>query len=89
MLPHSRCEWRSICLPPAKASLLKRRDELKLVTGVISRKTVVSGKIAGALLGHLNTVVRLVAGAVQGAAVYTRQGTHKVNARIGGLEAVA
>jgi hypothetical protein len=79
----------AVCLPPAKASLLKRRDELKLVTGLVKRKSLVSAKLAGALAGHMNTVMRLVTGAVQKAAVYTKQGTHKMNARIGVMEAVA
>lgn len=74
--------------PQHKQSLLKLRDELKLLAGQITRKTTVSSKVAGALLGHLNTVVRLVAGAVQQAAVYTKQGMPTVSARIGVMEAV-
>lgn len=74
--------------PQHKKNLLKLRDELKLLAGQITRKTTVSSKVAGALLGHLNTVVRLVAGAVQQAAVYTKQGMPTVSARIGVMEAV-
>jgi hypothetical protein len=74
--------------PQHKAGLLKIRDELKLITGQITRRTTVSQKVAGALLGHLNTVVRLVAGAVQSAAVYTKQGMPTVSGRIGVMEAV-
>ncbi|HEY0007795.1 MAG TPA: hypothetical protein VGB55_03640 [Tepidisphaeraceae bacterium] len=75
-------------VPQHKAALLKRREELKTLTALISRKTLVSSRVAGALLGHLNSVVRLVAGAVQSAAVYTKQGMPTVNARIGVMEAV-
>ncbi len=75
-------------VPQYKASLLKLRDELKFLTAQISRKTTVSSKVAGTLLGHLNTVVRLIAGAVQQAAVYTKQGMPPTNARIGVMEAV-
>ncbi len=75
--------------PQYRKNLLKLRDELKLITGQISRKTTISSKVAGAMLGHLNTVVRVVAGAVQQAAVYTKQGMPTVSARIGVMEAVA
>jgi len=75
--------------PQFRKNLLKLRDDLKLITGQITRKTTISGKVAGALLGHLNTVVRVVAGAVQQAAVYTKQGMPTVSARIGIMEAVA
>ncbi len=74
--------------PQFRKSLVKLRDELKFITGQITRKTTISGKVAGALLGHLNTVVRVVAGAVQQAAVYTKQGMPTVSARIGVMEAV-
>ncbi len=75
-------------VPLHRLPLLKLRDELKLVTGQISRKTTVSAKVAGTLLGHLNTVVRLVAGAVQQTAGYTRQGMPPASARLGVMEAV-
>jgi hypothetical protein len=75
--------------PQYRKNLLKLRDDLKLLAGQIARKTTVSSKVAGAVLGHLNTVVRVVAGAVQQAAVYTKQGMPTVSARIGVMEAVA
>ncbi|MBC7783354.1 MAG: flagellar export chaperone FlgN [Burkholderiales bacterium] len=74
--------------PPHRVNLLKIRDELRMITAQITRKTSVSAKVAGTLLGHLNTVVRLIAGAVQQAAVYTKQGMPPVTARIGVMEAV-
>ena len=75
-------------LPQHKPSLMKLRDQLKQITASIANKTTVSSRVAGAMLGHLNTVVRLVAGAVQQASVYTRQGVPTVSGRIGMMEAV-
>ena len=40
------------------------------------------------MLGHLNTVVRLLAGAVERAGVYTKDGIPRVASRIGIMEAV-
>ncbi len=77
-----------VATPQGKVALMKLRDELKVITGQVARKTNVSSRVATAMLGHLNTVVRLVAGAVQQAAVYTKQGMPTVAARIGVMEAV-
>jgi hypothetical protein len=77
-----------VATPQGKVTLLKLREELKQIAGQISRKTNVSSRVAAAMLGHLNTVVRLVAGAVQQAAVYTNKGMPTVAARIGVMEAV-
>ena len=54
----------------------------------ISNRVTVAGRLAGALLGHLNTAVRLIAGAVEQAGLYTRDGSPKVSGRIGVMEAV-
>jgi hypothetical protein len=75
--------------PARKAALLKLRDELKAVMTQIASRSHVAGKLAGAVLGHLNTVVRLLAGAVEQAGVYTKHGVPRVSARIGVMEAVA
>jgi flagellar biogenesis protein FliO len=75
--------------PQYRKNLLRLREELKTLAAQITRKTTVSAKVAGAMLGHLNTVVRVVAGAVQQAAVYTKQGMPTVASRIGVMEAVA
>ncbi len=75
--------------PVSRKNLMKLRDDLRAITEQVARKTTVSAKVAGSLLGHLNTVVRVVAGAVQQAAVYTKQGMPTVSARIGVMEAVA
>ena len=74
--------------PEHATSLLALRTELKQVVEQTSLRTFVGGKVAGAVLGHLNTVVRLVAGAVERAGIYTKSGIPKMSARIGGLEAV-
>ena len=74
--------------PQRRDALLKLRDELKAVATTISTRTRVSGKLAGAVLGHLNTVVRLLAGAVERTGVYTKDGIPRVSGRIGIMEAV-
>lgn len=74
--------------PQQGPGLLKLRDDLKALVGQIGTKAQIAGKLAGAVLGHLNTAVRLLAGAAQQAGVYTKQGVPQVAARIGVLEAV-
>lgn len=74
--------------PQRRRELMALRDELRSVIVEASGKTHVAGKLAGAVLGHLNTVVRVIAGAVEQAGVYTRQGIPKVSARIGVVDAV-
>src|SRR3954468_20787001 len=51
--------------PARRDALLKAREELKALAAQITARTHVSGRLAGAVLGHLNTVVRLLAGAVE------------------------
>jgi hypothetical protein len=75
--------------PQRRDALLQLRDELKTVATAIAARTKVAGKVAGAVLGHLNTVVRLLAGAVERAGVYTKDGTPQVSRRIGVMEAIA
>jgi hypothetical protein len=74
--------------PQRRDALLKLGADLKDVATTISTRTKVAGKVAGAVLGHLNTVVRLLAGAVERAGVYTRSGVPHVSRRIGVMEAV-
>jgi hypothetical protein len=74
--------------PQRRQSLFKLRDELRGVASTISNRTKVSSRLAGAVLGHLNTVVRLLAGAVERAGVYTKAGVPRVANRIGIMEAV-
>jgi hypothetical protein len=74
--------------PQRRQPLFKLRDELRDVASTISNRTKVSSRLAGAVLGHLNTVVRLLAGAVERAGVYTKAGVPRVASRIGIMEAV-
>jgi hypothetical protein len=74
--------------PHHAVSLRKLRDELKTAIGEVSKRTHVASRIAGALLGHLNTVVRLVAGVVEKAGVYTKHGVPQVSGRIGMMDAM-
>jgi phosphoserine phosphatase len=75
-------------LPQHARTLLKIRDELREVIEQVSRRTFMSAKLSSAVLGHLNTVARLVAGAVERAGVYTKQGVRRVATRIGVMDAV-
>jgi hypothetical protein len=74
--------------PHRKTSLLKLRQELLDVIGQIAARNHIAGKLAGAVLGHLNTAVRLLAGAVEHAGLYTKHGVPRMSARIGVMEAV-
>jgi len=74
--------------PALSTSLIAKRDTLRRIAGDLALRTNVSGKLAGAVLGHLNTAVKFIASAVQNAGVYTKTGIHKVAPRIGALEAV-
>lgn len=74
--------------PTRRTSLLALREELRHVLTELGTRTHVAARVAGAVLGHLNTVVRLVAGAVQQPGVYTKSGAPQVNGRIGIMEAV-
>src|SRR4030081_3353629 len=76
-------------LYPQRASvLLELRATLKDLISQVSVRATVSGKLAGAVLGHLNTVVRLLAGAVGKAGLYTNRGIPQVSTRMGVMEAV-
>jgi ElaB/YqjD/DUF883 family membrane-anchored ribosome-binding protein len=68
--------------------LMKLRDELKATVQKASAKSRIAGKLASAVLGHLNTVVRLLAGTVENAGVYSKHGVPQVATRIGVMEAI-
>ncbi len=74
--------------PARSAAIMKLRDELKGVIAEISARTNLAGRLAAAVLGHLNVGVRLIAGAVEQAGVYTKDGSPRMTKRIGGMEAV-
>lgn len=74
--------------PRERVQLLRQRDELRALIAQIKQHTQTAGRVAGAVLGHLNSVVRVLVGAVQQAGVYTKKGVPKFTSRIGGLEAM-
>jgi hypothetical protein len=74
--------------PQRSPVLLDLRATLKDLISQVSTRATISGKLAGAVLGHLNTVVRLLAGAVGKAGLYTKHGVPQVSTRIGVMEAV-
>jgi hypothetical protein len=74
--------------PDRKQALLKLREELRSLIGQVATKNHIVGKLAAAVLGHLNTAIRLVAGVVEHAGLYTRNGVPRMAARIGVMEAV-
>jgi hypothetical protein len=74
--------------PQRRVDLMKLREELRGLLNQLSRHVTIGSRLAGALVGHLNTVLRLVAGAVERAGVYTRKGVPQVSRRIGMMEAV-
>ena len=75
-------------LPQDKARLLHLRDRLRALVAKASTRATVASRVANALVGHLNTAVRLLAGAAEQAGIYTKQGTAQSPQRIGILEAV-
>jgi DNA repair exonuclease SbcCD ATPase subunit len=74
--------------PSRKAQLLKLRAELETVMKEIQSRSHVASRLASAVLGHLNTAMRILAGAVGGAGVYTNRGVPRVSRRIGMMETV-
>ncbi|MBA3273366.1 MAG: flagellar export chaperone FlgN [Chthoniobacterales bacterium] len=74
--------------PQRGVQLLRLRNELKTIAQQIAQKTNVAGKLASAVAGHLNTVMRILAGAVEQAGVYTKHGVPQVTGRIGIMEAL-
>jgi|SRR4051812_43693963 hypothetical protein len=74
--------------PPRRQALLGVRDEIKQLAEAIATRSHIAGRLASSVLGHLNTVVRLLAGAVEKAGLYTKHGVPSVSSRIGVMEAV-
>ena len=74
--------------PPRRDALLALRDEIKQLAEAIATRSHIAGRLASSVLGHLNTVVRLLAGAVEKAGLYTKHGVPSVSSRIGVMEAV-
>jgi hypothetical protein len=74
--------------PPQAEGLLKVRAELRDLATRISRRSQGSSRLATAVLGHLNTVVRLLAGAVERSGLYSKQGIPRVVSRVGVMDAI-
>lgn len=74
--------------PQRKPVLMKLRDDLRQVIAEVAARNHGVARLAGAVLGHLNTAVRLLTGAVERSGVYTRQGIPRPAGRIGVIEAV-
>jgi hypothetical protein len=73
---------------PAQAgAILRTRDELRDVIERIQSRSQMSSKLSAAVLGHLNTVGRLIAGAMRRAGIYTKQGVREITGRIGVMDA--
>jgi flagellar biosynthesis/type III secretory pathway chaperone len=74
--------------PQRAQKLYGMRNELRDLATAIQARNTIASRLASAVLGHLNTAVRVIAGAVEQAGVYTKNGTPRVSARIGAIEAV-
>jgi hypothetical protein len=74
--------------PDRQLPLLKLRTQLKELVQQVATRAQISNKLAGAVLGHLNTVVRLLAASIEKAGLYTKNGIPKMSARIGVMEAI-
>jgi hypothetical protein len=74
--------------PQRAAAILKLRSDLRDVVEQVRRRAQIAGRVARAVLGHLNTVVRLLAGAVEKAGLYTKNGVPRLATRIGVMETV-
>jgi hypothetical protein len=75
-------------LPHRKSVLLKMRNDLREILEQLASRNHIAGRVAGAVLGHLNTAMRLLAGAVEHAGLYTRRGLPQTVTRVGLMEAV-
>lgn len=64
-------------------TLLKLRRELKELADEVGTRSRVAANIAGGMLGHLNTAVRVLIEAAGEGGVYTKDGTPKLTGRRG------
>jgi hypothetical protein len=74
--------------PARRAQLLALREQLQQVMKQVADRSFIASRLASSVLGHLNTTMRIVAGAAGGGGVYNNRGVPKVTARIGVMEAV-
>lgn len=75
-------------LPEHGAALLECGEELRRLVEQVRVAAQVSARVAGAVVGHMNTVLRLIGTVAQQAGGYTRSGTPRVASRVGVMEAV-
>ena len=74
--------------PQRRTQLLALREQLLTAMRKVSDRSFVANKVASGVLGHLNTAMRILAGAVGNGGIYTNRGTPKMARRIGVIEAV-
>jgi hypothetical protein len=74
--------------PARAATLLQLRRDMRETIEAIRQRTNVSSRLAGAVLGHLNTALRIFAGAIHKAGLYTKQGNPRLASRIGVMETI-
>lgn len=79
--------------PVRAGRLAKLREELRAVVMEVAAASHVAGRLAGAVLGHLNMAVRTLSTAINGGGshaggAYTRTGSPRVGGRIGVVEAL-
>jgi hypothetical protein len=75
--------------PQRASQLLQLQADLRSVMRDVESKSFIATKLATAVLGHLNTAMRILSGAVGGGGMYTKRGTPRLASRIGLMEAVA
>ena len=73
-------------VPSRKPQLLKLRGELQAVVAEAARRSFIATKLSSAVLGHLNTAVRILARAVGDVGVYNGRGMATVSKRLGRME---
>lgn len=75
--------------PDRKATLLALRTELVESIAKAQQKSLLIGRVAQAVQGHVSATLRLVATAASGPSTYTARGETAMPMRIGSLNAVA
>jgi flagellar FlgN protein len=74
--------------PPHAEAFKKLRTQLRDLIGKVSQRASMASKLSGAVVGHLNTALRILAAAVERAGVYTKNGVPRVATRLGVMDAV-
>jgi hypothetical protein len=74
--------------PQRKPQLLALRGELQIAMRAVADRSYIVTRLGSAVLGHLNTAMRILSSAVGNGGMYTNRGVPKVSRRIGVMEAV-